>query len=151
MTTPGDTSMSVQTDKAAIRAVIQGIDKAHQARDASAIVAPFASDAVLFDLAPPLARNVSLEDTIEWLNTWRGPVTRETHQLDITVGGDIAFARCYFHTGAMTADGGDRAEWWSRATLCLRRDADRWVIVHEHTSVPFYMDGSFRAALDLTP
>jgi hypothetical protein len=26
-----------------------------------------------------------------------------------------------------------------------------WKIVHEHTSVPFHMDGSFRAATDLTP
>ena len=24
-------------------------------------------------------------------------------------------------------------------------------IVHEHESVPFYMDGSFRAAIDLKP
>ncbi len=31
-----------------------------------------------------------------------------------------------------------------RATLYLHRDAGAWKIVHEHTSVTFYMDGSFR-------
>ena len=29
--------------------------------------------------------------------------------------------------------------------------AGTWKIAHEHTSVPFYMDGSFRAAVDLEP
>ncbi|WP_446719495.1 hypothetical protein [Inquilinus sp. OTU3971] len=33
----------------------------------------------------------------------------------------------------------------------MRRAADGWVIVHEHESVPFYMDGSLRAAVDLKP
>jgi ketosteroid isomerase-like protein len=26
-----------------------------------------------------------------------------------------------------------------------------WRIVHDHSSVPFYMDGSYRAAVDLKP
>jgi ketosteroid isomerase-like protein len=38
-----------------------------------------------------------------------------------------------------------------RATLCFRREGDEWKIAHAHTSVPFHMDGSFRAAVDLTP
>lgn len=39
----------------------------------------------------------------------------------------------------------------TRVTLCLRRVGSAWMIVHEHESVPFYMDGSFRAAVDLQP
>lgn len=32
------------------------------------------------------------------------------------------------------------------------RNVDRkWQIVSDHTSVPFYMDGSYRAAVDLQP
>jgi ketosteroid isomerase-like protein len=38
-----------------------------------------------------------------------------------------------------------------RETLCLAREGDGWTIVHEHTSVPFYMDGSNRPAFDLEP
>jgi PhnB protein len=40
---------------------------------------------------------------------------------------------------------------WIRATVCLRRIEGEWKIAHEHTSVPFYMDGSARAAVDLKP
>jgi ketosteroid isomerase-like protein len=35
--------------------------------------------------------------------------------------------------------------------VCLRRIDGRWLIAHEHSSTPFYMDGTFRAALDLQP
>jgi len=35
--------------------------------------------------------------------------------------------------------------------VCLRREEGDWRIVHEHTSVPFYMDGSLRPAFDLKP
>jgi PhnB protein len=40
---------------------------------------------------------------------------------------------------------------WVRATDCCRKIDDKWKIVHEHQSVPFYMDGSYRAAVDLKP
>jgi ketosteroid isomerase-like protein len=46
---------------------------------------------------------------------------------------------------------GEDAAWWMRATVCLARQSGQWKIVHEHTSVPFYMDGSYRAAIDLSP
>jgi ketosteroid isomerase-like protein len=36
-------------------------------------------------------------------------------------------------------------------TLCFRKIDGEWRITHEHESVPFYMDGSVRAAVDLEP
>jgi PhnB protein len=38
-----------------------------------------------------------------------------------------------------------------RVTLYVHRDGRAWRIIHEHTSVPFYMDGSLRPAFDLQP
>jgi len=38
-----------------------------------------------------------------------------------------------------------------RTTVCLHRDGGEWRIVHEHTSVPFCMDGTLRPAFDLKP
>ena len=40
---------------------------------------------------------------------------------------------------------------WFRMTLCLHRAGEGWRITHEHVSTPFYMDGSFRTAVDLQP
>ncbi|MEQ9505556.1 MAG: nuclear transport factor 2 family protein [Hyphomonas sp.] len=50
-----------------------------------------------------------------------------------------------------TKTDGECVDLWFRATTILRRIEGRWLIVHDHTSTPFYMDGSQRAALDLVP
>jgi PhnB protein len=47
--------------------------------------------------------------------------------------------------------GGETVDVWVRCTGGFRRDGDAWQIAHQHTSVPFYMDGSFKAAVDLKP
>ena len=143
--------MTMQADSDAIRALVEGVDKAHHDRDPEAITAPFASNAILFDLSPPLAHGVSAKETAAWLDTWDGPVNRKVQDLKIAVDGDLACAHGYFHTAAISKTSGEPAEWWSRATFCFARRAGKWLIVHEHTSVPFYMDGSLKAALDLKP
>jgi hypothetical protein len=38
-----------------------------------------------------------------------------------------------------------------RVTACYRKIDDKWMVAHEHISVPFYMDGTGRAAVDLKP
>jgi ketosteroid isomerase-like protein len=40
---------------------------------------------------------------------------------------------------------------WVRETVCLAKAGAMWKIRHEHSSVPFYIDGSLRAAVDLKP
>ena len=41
---------------------------------------------------------------------------------------------------------------WFRLTVGLRKNREgTWQIAHEHESVPFYMDETTRAALDLAP
>ena len=46
---------------------------------------------------------------------------------------------------------GHEVKLWYRQTLSFRKVNGAWKIAHEHSSVPFYMDGSFRAATDLKP
>ena len=40
---------------------------------------------------------------------------------------------------------------WFRSTVCLRKHDGSWPITHEHTSTPFHMDESLRAAVELQP
>ncbi len=46
---------------------------------------------------------------------------------------------------------GEKVDMWLRETLCFRKIDGKWKITHEHESVPFCMDGSFKAAVDLKP
>jgi ketosteroid isomerase-like protein len=147
-------AMKSQTsrDEADIRALVERIDKAHHSKDATAIVAPYAQDAVVCDLAPPLChRGTDLQAKQAWLDTWEGPIDRESRDLNITVSGDFAFCHGFYRLGGTPKAAGRPISFWMRATVCLNRDGGAWRIVHEHTSVPFYMDGSLQPAFDLQP
>jgi ketosteroid isomerase-like protein len=139
-------------DEAAIRVLIEGIVRAHHDKDAAAITAPYAPDAVLYDLAPPLChQGHDPQDVQAWLDTWDGPIENEARDFSFTITGDLALGRGYFRLAGLKKGADQPISFWMRATLALRRDDGGWRIVHEHTSVPFYMDGSLRPAFDLDP
>jgi ketosteroid isomerase-like protein len=142
--------MDPSADEAAVMAVLDGVAAAHAARDARRIVSHYVDDALVYDLAPPLGRRGMDEARVAgWLATWDGPVAIAGRDTEITVSGDLAVA-----TGLARMRGaisGEAVEVWMRETVVLRRTGDGWRIVHDHSSVPFHMDGSFRAATDLSP
>jgi PhnB protein len=144
--------MNSVADKTAIRAVIEDIERAMHDRDARAVFAHYTSDAMIFDLAPPLVSATGTDPAKldAWFDGWQGPIERMARDLAVTVDRDLAFAHGLSRTSATTKDG-RRVVFWTRFTLGLMRIGGQWKIVHEHESVPFHMDGSFRAAIDLEP
>ena len=80
----------------------------------------------------------------------RLPILSEARDLDVAVGGDVAYAYCLRHLTGRKRDGED-VDLWFRATACFRRERGRWRITHRHNSVPFAMDGTDKALLDLKP
>jgi predicted dithiol-disulfide oxidoreductase (DUF899 family)/ketosteroid isomerase-like protein len=138
------------SDAQQIAEVLQRRSEAHRAKDAAAIAAPYARDAITYDLAPPLVhRGVEPSELERWLATWDGPVSIETKDLDVSVDGSLGVAHGLARMRGRQQ--GEERDLWFRATTVLAKAGGRWRIVHEHTSVPFHMDGSFRAAVDLKP
>jgi ketosteroid isomerase-like protein len=144
--------LEVATNEVAdIRRILQERLQALLDKDAAALTADYAPELLSFDLAPPLAtRGVDRPALERWLAGWDGPVAGEIQDLDITVGGDVAFCTS-LNRMAAAAKRGEPMDIWVRSTLGLRKRDGSWRIVHEHVSVPFYMDGSGRAAVDLKP
>ena len=137
-------------DRHDIETLFVRMREAHAARDADAIAAAYAPDAVVYDLAPPLGRRgVRRDDVAAWLATWDGPVRIQMQDFDLTIDGDLAFSTALNRMRGR--QDGAQQDIWFRATTCLRKAGPDWRIVHDHTSVPFHMDGSERAATDLTP
>ena len=142
--------MSPTTDRIEIENLFRRLTKAHADHDADAIVDAYAPDAVIYDLAPPLARRgIDRGNLAAWLAGWDGPIRIDTNDVSLTVDGSLAFASGLNRMRGR--QGGQEQDLWYRATVCLRKTNGRWYIVHDHTSVPFYMDGSYRAAIDLKP
>jgi ketosteroid isomerase-like protein len=141
--------MNVETDRQAVAEVLQQFAAAIHGKDAAALEALHAPGARIYDLAPPLGRGFSSASLIEWLSSWDKPVSQTWADQQIEIGGDLAVCSGYVRVD--TARDGEDASWWVRRTVSLRRAGDTWRITHDHESVPFYMDGSDRPAMDLAP
>jgi len=141
-------------DVAQIGALLNTFTTALRNKDAKSAVSVYADDAVDFDLAPPLiidSKRVRDPAYIQtWFDTWASPIESTPHGVTIRVGGDIAFAYGLQHMTGTKTDG-EKVDLWFRATACLERRNGTWKVVHMHNSVPFTMDGSERALLDLKP
>ena len=134
-----------------IRALIDDWAQAMRAKDADEVLAHHAADVVTFDLAPPLmSTGADAQGVQAWFSTWQGPLGYEVRDLNITVGDDAAFCHSLNRLSG-TKNDGEMVDVWLRQTLCFRKIGGEWRIAHQHESVPFYMDGSYRAAVDLKP
>lgn len=146
--TPTQTSQ----DEARILALVDAVGQAHHNKDADGIAAPYAPHAVIYDLEPPLAHDgISIERKRNWLATWDSPVELVTRQFQVVVSGDHAYGHGYLRLSGVKKGVDHPVSFWMRLTMGFERVHGAWRIVHEHHSVPFYMDGSLRPAFDLQP
>lgn len=139
-------------DEAQIRECLESWARALRAKDVDRVMSHYTPDFLSFDLAPPLQHvgAVNRQGFEEWFRTFRGPIGLEIRDLSITASEDVAFSHSLNRiSGARTTE--EDTDVWVRATVCFRKIGGRWLVAHEHSSVPFYMDGSYRAAVDLAP
>jgi len=143
-----------ETAEGEIRALLDRLATAIRDKDVGAALAPFDDAVLTFDLAPPLWVQGKGEEARQaisaWFATWSGPIGYDRRGFAVAIDSDIAFAHGYVRIHGTKRDG-EKPDVWARQTVCLRRRDGVWRIVHDHTSVPFYMDGSYRAAVDLQP
>jgi uncharacterized protein (TIGR02246 family) len=139
-------------DAAAIRARVAAFAQAIQARDLDGVMAVFAPRVLSFDLGPPLRHGGGEDFRRHWralFQSWQGRFDYEVRDLEVAADGDVAFSHSLNRTAGSTTDG-RAVERWLRWTACWRRIDGRWLIVHEHVSVPADVRTG-QALLDLEP
>ena len=134
----------------AIASLIRIRSRALSAKDADAVADCQSPGFVCYSLAPPLVSTGGVAELESWFATWDGPLGYEARDLVVIAGEDVAFAHGLVNMSGRKRDG-YAVDMWFRITLGLTRTVAGWKISHEHDSTPFYMDGSLRAAVDLTP
>jgi ketosteroid isomerase-like protein len=98
----------------------------------------YSDDIVYFDVVPPLhfmGHEPVRRNFLRWFGEYSGPIALETHELDIAVSEDVAFAHM-LHLDRGTMRNGSERELWLRSTVCCRRSDNRWLITDEHISAP---------------
>jgi len=105
-----------------------------------------------FDVVPPLrfVGSAALRGRfLQWFDSYEGSISIEVRDLNILASGDIAVA--YWLSRAKgTLKNGREVGFWVRATICYQRSNDRWLVTHEHISLPVNFE-SGSAAIDLVP
>lgn len=149
------TSADRSHDEAEIRQLITDREAAMKDADVERLVAALGPDPVRFDLAPPLAHSGpgvrDMNGLQDWFDTFDGPIDFEIRDLVVTTGENVAFCHSLNRISATPQGSTEPFTLWFRSTLGLCKTEGTWQITHEHDSTPFYMDGSFKAAVDLQP
>jgi ketosteroid isomerase-like protein len=135
-----------------IRALLDSRSEAVALKDVDRLMSFYSSDITYFDIVPGLqyVGSAALRPRfLQWFDAFEGSIGQEIRDLNILAGGDIAVAYMLIRASGTLKDGRE-VRYWVRATSCCRWSNDRWLISHEHVSLPVdSVSGS--AAMDLVP
>jgi ketosteroid isomerase-like protein len=121
-----------------VKAVLDGRIEASRARDIDRLMALYAPGIVYFDIVPPhrfTGTDEVRRNFLRWFAEYQGDIGLETHDLSVAVTDGVAFAHM-LHPDSGTRRSGQDITVWVRATVCLQRIDDQWLITHEHVSFP---------------
>ena len=129
---------NVSDDEAAVRDLIEALAAAVRRKDYAGILQSHSPDLVMFDVPPPFKSvgHDAYKKTWDLFFSWSSdPVRFEIQQMDVTARADVAFAVATMDCAAPDSDGTPEPLDF-RLTVCLKKIDGRWVIAHEHHSVP---------------
>ncbi len=127
-------------DEKAIRALNQRFHAAFKAKDVNAIMSVYVPDEslVVFDVIPPrqyVGAKAYRKDFEDFVAAFPGPMEYEITDLSITASGTLGFSH-RIDTLVLTDKEGKRVNLVARVTDVYRKSKGKWLIIHEHVSVP---------------
>jgi ketosteroid isomerase-like protein len=141
-----------QETQSQVRALLESWIEAARAKDIDQLMSLYAPDSVYFDAVPPLqfvGDAAIRRNFLRWFDAYEGPIGLETRDLHVVTIGDVAFAHMLVLDSGKRKYGNE-AGIWVRATVCCQRSNNRWLIMHEHISLPSDPQSGL-AVLDLVP
>jgi ketosteroid isomerase-like protein len=144
-----DVMASIPSD---VSALFAAQSEAMRAKDLDSLMSLYAPDIVYFDVVPPLryVGSAALRGRFaKWFGGYQGAIAMEARDLEIVTSGDIAVAHWLSRASGTLLNGREVGS-WVRATSCCHRADHRWLITHEHVSLPVDL-ASGKPAADLLP
>jgi len=127
-------------DQAAIKTLEDHFVAAFNAKDVNAIMALYTpgNDLIVFDATPPRQYTGWAAYKRDWetiFAAYPGPASVALSDLDITVGGDVAYGHS-IQVASFTDKAGKTMSSTMRVTDGYKKANGQWLISHEHVSVP---------------
>ena len=128
-------STITRADEAAIRELVENWASAVRARNMEGILASHSQDILMFDVPPPFQSKgiEAYRRTWDLFFKWApDPAVFDIDEMTITSGQEVAFV-----TAVMSCvDGADKSRLLFRLTIGLTKVGGKWMVMHEHHSVP---------------
>ena len=144
-----DAMASTQSE---VSALLESWSEAIRIKDLDRLMSLYSPDIVYFDLVPGLQNPGSAAvraNFLRWFDGFKSSIGQEIRGLSILASGEIAVAYMLIRASGTLKDGRE-VGYWVRATVCCQRSDHRWLIAHEHISLPVDFE-SGSAAMDLVP
>ena len=144
-----DAMASTQSE---VGALLDSRSEAIRTKNLDRLMSLYSPDIVYFDVVPPLQYTGSAAlrgRFLRWFDGWKSSIGVDIRDLNSLASGDIAVASMLHRTSG-TLKNGREVGLWVRATVCCQRANQRWLITHEHISLPVHIE-SGSAAVDLVP
>ena len=127
-------------DKKEIQALAGRFAAAYKAKDINAIMAGYVPDESLlvFDVVPPrqyAGAKAYRKDWEDLFAAFPGAVDFEIRDLRIMTDGELAFSHSIQHA-VLTGVDGMKVDITARVTDVYRKINGKWLIIHEHISIP---------------
>lgn len=122
-----------------VRALLDERVAAVAAKDPAPLLAVMADELDSFGVTPPhrvRGREAMAAGLQAWFAGYATDIGYAVHDLEVRADGDLAVAT-FVYAVSGTLRSGDEVDMWVRATAVLERRAGRWVVVHQHESVPW--------------
>ena len=135
-----------------LRILVDAWANALRSKDIDGIMKHYAPDVMVFAITPPLyymGAEAHRKHWQEMFASFDGRIGYDFSDFNITVGDNIAFCHCLNEISGKMKNGIE-AGTWVRVTVCCRKVGGKWMVTHEHVSVPFDM-ATGKAAVDLEP
>jgi ketosteroid isomerase-like protein len=121
-----------------IQALLDNRVAACRTKDIDRLMSLYSTAIVYFDCVPPLrfsGHDAVRRNFVRWFGEYEGIIDLETHELEVAISGDVAFVHM-LHLDKGNTHLEDGLEFWLRSTVCCQRSNGRWLITHEHISLP---------------
>lgn len=133
-------AVAASSDDAQIKALYDQFSRAFNAKSVDGVMKLFApgKELVVFDVVPPRQYSgwdAYKKDFKDFFAGYKGPIKFTISDLSYEVSGDLGFGHSIQRVVG-TDTSGKASDTTVRVTDAYRKIAGRWLIVHEHVSVP---------------
>ncbi len=112
-----------KNDEAAIQGLLDDCTRSLHDKNIEGVMSIYAQEVVSFDIVPPLryiGADAFRKVWEEVFSSFQGPIDYEIHDLNITVGDDVAFTHSLNRISG-TMNNGQKTDLWLRWTGCFRK------------------------------